>query len=305
MKDWPLIGIRFALYADLGLLFGLPLFPLYALRSDARRLLPLRPAILTLAATGFALSLIGFAIMAGGMTGTPISEVDRATWTMLLTQTPPGSALLARLAALAALLPLAMVLRLVTAPTLAAAATLSAIALATLAWSGHAVAGEGTAGMVHLVADIVHLLAAAAWYGALVGLACLVARRDSQESDLRATHRALAGFAVVGTLFVGAIVITGILNAWFVIGPDHLQQVAAGRYGQLLLTKLALFAIMLALAARNRFRLTPALDAVIARGEEGSARAALLRSVTIEAGLGLTILALVAWLGTLAPPIGS
>ncbi|GAA0337238.1 hypothetical protein GCM10009087_54570 [Sphingomonas oligophenolica] len=305
MEGWPLIGIRFALYADLGLLFGLPLFPLYALRSDARRLLPLRPAILALAAAGFALSLAGFAIMAGAMTGTPIGEIDRATWTMLLTRTAAGSALLARLAALAALLLLAIVARRATAPALAAAAALGGIALATLAWSGHAVAGEGIAGMVHLVADIVHLLAAAAWLGALGGLACLVARRNSRESDLRATHRALAGFALVGTLLVGAIVITGMLNAWFMIGPDHLRQVATGRYGQLLIAKLALFAIMLVMAARNRFRLTPALDAVIARGEERSARAALLRSVTIEAGLGLMILALVAWLGTLAPPIGS
>src|SRR3546814_15811165 len=42
--------------------------------------------------------------------------------------------------------------------------------LSSLAWSGHGAATEGGAGMVHLGADILHLLAAGAWVGALAAL---------------------------------------------------------------------------------------------------------------------------------------
>ena len=65
------------------------------------------------------------------------------------------------------------------------------------------------------------------------------------------------------------------------------------------LTKLALFAAMLALAARNRWRLTPALE----RTPSGETVARLTRSVTAEAAIGLAVLALAACLGTLAPPV--
>src|SRR3546814_14315017 len=42
--------------------------------------------------------------------------------------------------------------------------------LSSLAWSGHGAATEGGAGMVHLGADILPLLAAGAWVGALPAL---------------------------------------------------------------------------------------------------------------------------------------
>ena len=59
---------------------------------------------------------------------------------------------------------------------------------------------------------------------------------------------------------------------------------------------------MLALAAANRFRLTPDLGAAL---DGGGSRApelgALRRSLLIETALSLGVLGLVAWLGTLAP----
>jgi putative copper resistance protein D len=64
--------------------------------------------------------------------------------------------------------------------------------------------------------------------------------------------------------------------------------------------KLALFAIMLALAAANRLYLTPRLATGPARGE---ALRALRRNSGIEAGLGLVIFIIVGALGTLHPAI--
>jgi putative copper resistance protein D len=59
---------------------------------------------------------------------------------------------------------------------------------------------------------------------------------------------------------------------------------------------------MVALAAANRFRLTPALRAALTDpAERGAAIDALRRSLYLEFGAGLAVLGLVAWLGRLAP----
>ena len=64
----------------------------------------------------------------------------------------------------------------------------------------------------------------------------------------------------------------------------------------------ALASPLLLLAAANRFRLTPALNAALEAPERAPAAVAeLKRSIVIEAGAALTVLALVAWLGRLAP----
>jgi putative copper resistance protein D len=53
----------------------------------------------------------------------------------------------------------------------------------------------------------------------------------------------------------------------------------------------------------NRFRLTPALLRDLESGAVPSgALRALRRSIAIEAGLAASVLAIVAWLGTLVPP---
>ena len=66
---------------------------------------------------------------------------------------------------------------------------------------------------------------------------------------------------------------------------------------------LALFTLMLALAAGNRFRLTPGLGSVLARGENSrEALQRLRRSVVTETLVGAVMLAVVAVMGTLAPP---
>jgi putative copper resistance protein D len=60
--------------------------------------------------------------------------------------------------------------------------------------------------------------------------------------------------------------------------------------------------VMLALASLNRFRLTPAFERSIAVTDHRGALGALRRSLAVEASCAVTILALVAWLGTLEPP---
>ncbi|WP_311270241.1 copper homeostasis membrane protein CopD [Sphingobium sp. WCS2017Hpa-17] len=303
MADWPLIAIRWALYADLGLLFGLLLFTLYALAGEEReRLLRLRGWTMALTVLGVLLSAYGFLQSAAAMLGTGIEGVDRVSALMLLTETSVGWALLARLAVLTILGIAALTPVLRRMAGLVLLTFLAAIAVASLAWSGHGAATEGPVGMVHLASDIIHLLAAAAWIGALGAFVLIVSRRPQTPEILNAAHRALASFATVGAIIVGLIVATGLVNSYLLVGPRNVLRLAESDYGRLLLIKLTLFAIMLGLAAGNRFRLTPALGKAIGRDGTAAAVVRLKRSLWIETCAGILILGLVAWLGTLPPP---
>src|SRR3546814_17846047 len=86
--DSSLVAIRWSLYADLGLLFGLLLFALYALKASERaRLLPLRWLTTVLAGLGIVLSGLSFVLAAAAMLGVALKEVDNASVMLILTET--------------------------------------------------------------------------------------------------------------------------------------------------------------------------------------------------------------------------
>ncbi|KQM28238.1 MULTISPECIES: copper homeostasis membrane protein CopD [unclassified Sphingomonas] len=298
-----MIGVRFALNGVLGGLFGLSAFSLYGLRAGERTsALALRPWLVASAVLGPLLSAVALALLAAAMMGTPPWPVDRDAIGMLLDQPGIGTAWKLRVAALA----VAALAALFTARRglwLVVVALASGASLATLAWTGHGAMNEGTVGWVHLAADILHLVAAGAWTGALLGLVLLVARpaRRVDATHLALSYRALHGFGTVGTIVVTTLVVTGLINAWLLVGPGNVRALGTTLYGQLLLAKLALFALMLGLAALNRFRLTPRFEASIAASDHRGALGALRRSLGAETGCIIAILALVAWLGTLEP----
>lgn len=302
--DWPIIAVRFALYGVLSGLFGLSAFSLYGLRTGERGdALALKPWLVWSAALGLLLSAVALALLAAAMAGTPPWPIDRDAIGMLLSGSATGTAWEARMAALV----LAAFVALVAAGRafhLSLVALASGIALATLAWAGHGAMDEGATGWAHLVADILHLLAAGAWVGALLGLVLLVMRpaRRVDQAHLMLTHRVLHGFGRVGTIVVGTIVATGLVNAWLLVGLGNALNLGATLYGRLLIVKLLLFAAMLGLASLNRFRLTPAFERSIAAGDHAGALGALRRSLGVETACVVSILALVAWLGTLEPP---
>ncbi len=283
--DLPGIALRFALFLDLLLLVGI------AGHAGLRHRVARLPwVVVTLAILAMMLSVAGLVVLAAAMAGTAIDEVDRATLGMVVTATAVGHAWVVRMVALGAAVLLAARPR--------PAALASVVALATLAWGGHGAMDEGATGWVHLVADIVHLLAAALWIGVLA-LLCALLVRAPDPARLARTHRLAAGFAGLGTVLVAAIVASGIINTWLLVGG--FGGLTGTLYGRLLLVKLVLFAAMLCLAAVNRFRLTPALVAPAC--DPAAAWRGLRASVAVETGCGIAIVALVAWLGTLAPPV--
>ena len=300
MSDWQLIAVRFGVYAAIAILFGLSAFGLYGLRGGGRGdALTLRGWLIASSIAGLLLSASWLLLMASSMAEVPLWPVDRAAIDGVLIGSAVGIAWKVRMIAL-----LLAGLAATRTRWLPVVVVSSAVALASLAWTGHGSVGERMPGWGHLGADILHLIASSAWVGALVGLILLVsrpvARIDSEHLDL--THRALHGFGAVGTIVVATIVVTGLVNSWFMIGIGNVASLATTLYGQLLLAKLALFAVMLALAALNRFRLTPAFEQSIAAADHRGALDELRKSLAVETACVIVILALVAWLGTLAPP---
>ena len=309
MIDTLTIGIRFALYVNLMLLFGLPLFGLYGLRGPERlqdNVLPFRVMTVWLSASAILLSLLSIFAMTASMAGVELLQVDRDSVKMMIYETPMGNAWAARIAALVVTLMVAIAIGGRKTPLWLALVSIgSACALASLAWTGHGAASDGIAGTRHLIADIVHLLAAGAWFGALIALGGLLFRPAGTMSDehLLLTHRALEGFSIIGTVIVALIIASGLVNSWMLVGLAHLLSMGTTLYGQLLIAKLVLFAVMLGLAASNRFRLTPDFGLAIKGTDRLPAIARLRLSVVYETTAALAILGLVAWLGTLEPPM--
>jgi len=173
------------------------------------------------------------------------------------------------------------------------------VAVATFGWMGHGADTEAEAGLYHLAAEVLHALTAAAWIGALVAFVFLF----RQRADLSTVHNALRRFSQIGVPLVAVLVLTGLVNSWFLVGPDNLAGLFTTPYGRLLLAKLGMFAGMLVLAALNRNRHTPAIEASLSSHEPSPMiTARLRRSIALEAALGLGVLGVVAWFGTLAPP---
>jgi putative copper resistance protein D len=180
-------------------------------------------------------------------------------------------------------------------------AALGTIACASFAWMGHGAATEGAAGWIHLAGDIAHLLAAAGWIGSLAVFWIMLLRPRPSVTDQKALCASLISFSGVGTMLVATIVASGLINSFFLVGWDP-AHIVATRYGQVLIAKLLLFAVMLALAAANRFRHTPHFARALLKTEPTTMAVLHLRkSITAETVTAAGVLAMVSWLGTLAP----
>lgn len=296
---------RLAQFGAAAILFGSSLFLIYALPRQGlgsgadlgwpRRLLGWSAAAL------LAASVLGLLAQTSVLAGSVAEGMKPDSLTAVMTTMAIGPSSLVRALA-GGLAVLATTFLRPGRPLFLVAALLGAAANATFAWMGHGAATQGAGGALHLVADVLHALAASIWIGALVMFAAVLrdARRDPALE--RTLHAALHGFAGVGSALVAVLVATGLVNSWFLVGPSRVAGLWTTPYGQLLSLKLLAFVGMLALATANRFQLTPALkEAHDADRASTGALAALRRSLAVETLLAFVVLALVAWLGTLAP----
>jgi len=304
MSDSVSIALRFGLYVDLMLLFGLALFGLYSLKGQERisgAVLPFRSMLGGTAVLAVLLSIAGMVMMASAMSGeTDFAEL-RPHIEMMVFETDVGLAWVVRIVALVVGGLAVMLNQRAPGFSLLIASIAGAIALASLAWSGHGAMDEGSRRYWHFITDILHLLAAGAWLGGLIAFA-LLARINALQSEerIRLLVRAVKRFEWVGAVIVIVITVTGIVNYLFIVGPE-LDEVFLSTYGILLFIKVGLFAGMLVLAALNRFHLGPLLERSLQDRQYQVAANALRRSVVVEWVAAVLIVGLVAWLGTLSP----
>lgn len=302
MSDSANIVLRFLLYVDLMLLFGIALFGLYSLKGQERIsgvVLPFRSLLAGAAIVGGALSVIGMLLMVSAMSGESDLGELRPHMEMMVFEMDAGMAWMIRVTMLSVVaLALSCNTR-ASAPGLWLATIAGAIALASLAWNGHGAMDEG---VWHFTADILHLLAAGAWLGALVAFFWMSRNSLQSEKHIRLLARAVTRFESVGALIVVVITVTGVVNYLYIAGPN-IDAVLPGTYGVLLLIKVALFAGMLVLAALNRLHWGPLLQQSLREGQYRVAANTLRCSVRVELVAGVLIVGLVAWLGTLSPQV--
>jgi putative copper resistance protein D len=141
-----------------------------------------------------------------------------------------------------------------------------------------------------LLSQALHLLASGAWLGALIPLLIVV-----RDAPLSIAELAARRFATLGSISVAVLAGTALYQGFVLSGG--LRGLTGTAYGGVLLTKAAIFALLLALAAVNRWRLTPALDGPDAE----TARRGLISSIAAETALGLLVVLAASALSSLEP----
>ncbi|WP_407160119.1 copper homeostasis membrane protein CopD [Bradyrhizobium sp. STM 3557] len=237
---------------------------------------------------------VWFVLQAASMSGLAPGEAiaPDVLWTVLV-ETQFGQVMLARLLCLIVLAACLGLDGIAAMQRLALAAALGFVGA--IAWTGHAGATAGGEGAVHVAADVLHLWAAAAWTGGLLGLVLLLVALGRGPEARAAIMVAVRRFSILGLASVGTLLVSGAIHSWILVGSLHVLLVTA--YGRLLIIKLALFALMLALATINRLWLTPRL----ATASTERATAMLISTAAIELVFAIAVFALVGALGTQHP----
>jgi copper resistance protein D len=271
-----------------------------ALASAVRRQM-LRVAWIALA-VAVASGVVWILLEAAAMSGLPFSKAMTAdVLSTVVNETQFGRVFEIRFV-LAVLLAACLAYeRLPPARWLALASALGLVAA--IAWTGHAGSTLGEEGLVHLTADALHLIAAAAWIGGLVPFALLLAAAQCcpGEAWIRLARHATRRFSMLGIASVATVLGSGIVNTWILVGS--VNGLIDTQYGRLLMLKIALFIVMVAFAAMNRLWLAPRLGMSSGSAAQPEALRRLTRNSVIEIALALMIFAIVGMLGTLHPAI--
>jgi putative copper resistance protein D len=275
--------------ASLMVIFGASAFPALLQRAGRWEAPPRSSRFLGTAAALVALvtAIVWFCLIAGQMSGSSQGAIDPAVLQLAATDTRFGHIFVGRTIGLVAL---SLLCALETRSKSFAVAVLAGLLLASLAPVSHAAAGGDNVLTMGAVSDGVHLLAGGFWLGGLVVLASLVARYRSRAAELVAQ---LGVFSSWGGFVVALLVLTGVANLLLIMPVSAMS--LHNLYFDLLLTKIGLAAVMVGLAALNRWRFAPAF----ARGENAVRH--LAYSIGLETAFAFTVVGIVGYLGTIAP----
>ncbi len=247
---------------------------------------------------GFLASIIQFLAQLGQINARGLAGMLDWSMASFLLDTSSGSTTLGRMTGFIVVLLVGAVglwksRRLTCSPTQGLRRTLQGflvVAMVMLLWTYRTSGHVSLLSLPFQLGLMLHVLVFAAWIGALPPF--LMAMGGQSAAVIRRHMEAFGNQALVGVIVLalaGVLLVFGLLQS-----PMELVNSA---YGRALLIKLLLVAVILAIAALNRYRLVPALT-------QARAVAALRRSLHWEVGVGLMILAVTAYLSTLVGPLG-
>jgi copper resistance protein D len=309
MTYQPLVIARWIHFTSVFVLFGSSFFWFYMPRDHSlahpgqlTKTLATTTIMLRVAAPVVAISGVAWmALVLINMTSDFHSVVDPEDLRLFFFETPVGTVSIIRLALLA----IGVVVVLVPWRGywwFAALSGIGALLLISQAWLGHASqGGAGLYGAIMITVYAIHMLAAGAWVGGLPPLLFALAeqRRFGPWEARDCTLDILSRFSAMAMVAVTLIVASGIVNAGFRV-MGSFGKLFYTSYGDALLTKVAVVAVMLALAYFNRFVFMPRLrrDALKGLGQITW----LGRSVTLETALSVLVLGAAAVLGITPSP---
>ncbi len=272
---------------------------LYLLRyNDGRRqtVFALLCYVLIGAFLGFQAILLNFLIQVGIVNGRGIGGMFDWGMTQLLLDTQIGDASFFRLsgfalALVASVAGLVHINRLDRPPTpafyrLVGSCCLLAFLLLLMGFrfTGHV----SVLGPLAKAAIAGHVLAVALWMGSLWPL-----YRLSAHTDLAQVQVTMGRFGRDAVAVLIVLGLAGLILAWQLFASW--SELVTSAYGIAFLTKMSLVALIMAVAAWNKFRLTPAIVA-------DQSAAPLRRSIRLESILALLILLVTAYFATVVGP---
>ena len=235
-------------------------------------------------------SLLYVAAATAAVTGSGLgSGFNPANWVDLLSAGIPGIAAVARFVlAIACAWVAFRPDRVIDPVTQMAALGIPALAVATIGFSRT----NMDMAIIGVPVSIIHALAMSVWVGGLVLLARVVLAGPGEEDLVHAVR----GFGRLSNLAIGVTIVTGIIQMILLDGGD----LFGTAHGRVLLLKTVAVAVMIFVAVSAR----QFVNQRLARANEMTVPMAdrLRRAFGVEAATGVIVLAMSAWLLSLAPP---
>ena len=237
-----LVGIlaKFSLYVGILTATGLVFVALVFRLKGLNRL------VIVFGLLGLFATLFSFLLRGAALTGDLAGMYDPEMLGILM-QTPVGTALIYRLAGLSILLLGAII----GGKGLYFSAIGGGLALWSFDHIGHIPEKEQALLNIGL---FLHLVFAAFWIGILTPLRQLAQSNETLLETARVVHQ----FGKIASITVPVLILVGLYMAYFLVGSWTGLFTTA--YGQLLLFKIAMVAILLGFAAINKLRIIPSLQ---------------------------------------------
>lgn len=214
------------------------------------------------AVLGLVASIATFAVRGAALTGDASGVTDMQILGILW-ETPVGTVLELRIIGLALILAGLPFGR----PGRWIALSGTAVAIWSFAEIGHV----SEAALWMKVILVIHLAGVAFWIGVLPPLRRLASDSTQFPNAAGLGHR----FGIIASVVVPALILAGGYHAWMLVGS--ISNLTGTNYGLFLLTKIGIVALLLGLAAVNKLRFVPGLNA----GDPTAARH-LTQSINVE-----------------------